>query len=281
MSASTVAGARCTRPAERPLPALCVGAEQTASGVGIRVEGVTKLYRHGRDAVRALLDVSLIVCAGEAFALLGHNGAGKSTLIRAAATLLRPDAGRIWIAGADVAREPANARRLLGVALQESSLPHRQAAARVIARHARLHGMSASAARARSAELLESLALEAMADRPGATYSGGQRRRLDLALALVHQPLVILLDEPTVGLDLSSRRVIWSQLRARMQAGATVLFSTHDLQEAEAHANRIAIMHHGRVLASDTPEALKRHCAEQTLAGAFDRLTESPSDDRL
>jgi ABC-2 type transport system ATP-binding protein len=278
VSVGTVAGARCADPAEAAAPAPCVDPEQAAGRVGIRVEGVTKLYGHGRDAVRALLDVSLTVFAGEAFALLGHNGAGKSTLIKATATLLRPDAGWIWIAGADAVREPAYARRLLGVALQESGLPHRQAAARVIARHARLHGMSASAAQARSAELMHSLALEAVADRAVATYSGGQRRRLDLALALVHRPLVILLDEPTVGLDVSSRRVIWSQLRAYMQAGATVLFSTHDLQEAEAHANRIAIIHHGRVLASDTPQVLKRRCAEPTLAGVFDRLTEGSPD---
>jgi ABC-2 type transport system ATP-binding protein len=242
----------------------------------IRLEAVAKHYGHGPDAIRALAGVSFAVRGGEAFALLGHNGAGKSTLIRTAATLLRPDAGRISIAGADVVGDPAGARRLLGIALQETGLPHRQTAARTIERHARLHGMSAGAARARAAELLAALALEEVSERAVSTYSGGQRRRLDLALALVHRPPVILLDEPTSGLDVSSRRAIWSQLHAQMRAGATVLFSTHDLDEAEAHADRVAIIHRGRLRASATPKELQRRCAEQTLAGAFERLTEDP-----
>jgi ABC-2 type transport system ATP-binding protein len=278
VSASTVAGAAHANRPKAQARALAPVPEPATGAAAIRVEGVTKLYGHGRDAVRALADVSFSARAGEAFALLGHNGAGKSTLIRAMATLLRPDAGRIWVAGADVLGEPANARRMLGVVLQEASLPRRQTAARVIARHARLHGMSAQQARVRSTELLESLALETVAGRAVATYSGGERRRLDLALALVHRPLVILLDEPTAGLDIVSRRTIWAQLGMGMQAGATVLFSTHDLHEAEAHAGQVAIVHHGRILATGAPETLRRSCGERTLAGAFDRLTAGPPE---
>ncbi len=255
----------------------------------ISVEGLSKRYGRGRDSVQALDDVSFEVGAGEAVALLGHNGAGKSTLIRMIATLLKPDAGRVVVGGHELATEAAKARRLLGVALQDTGVPRRQTARRLLETHGRLHGLGARPARARAGELIETFGLDGVAGREVATYSGGERRRLDLAVALVHQPRVVLLDEPAAGLDLASRRSIWQQLDAQLRAGTTLLFSTHDLHEADRQAHRIAIVDHGRLLAYASSDELRRRfssglpddpdCAESPLAAIFDRITGATASD--
>lgn len=224
----------------------------------VQVEHLTKRYGHRHDAVRAVWDISLSVAPGQALALLGRNGAGKSTLIRCIATLSRPDTGRILIHGGDVVADPGRARRLLGVSLQDTGVPRRQGARRLIDYHGRLHGLGARAARRRARELVESLDLAGVADRPAATYSGGERRRLDLALALVHRPAVLLLDEPTTGLDMASRQAIWAQLDAQLQTGTTLIFSTHDLREADEQADRLATLDRGALVAWESPGALAR-----------------------
>jgi ABC-type multidrug transport system ATPase subunit len=235
----------------------------------LRVENLAKRYGRGGEAVQALVDVSFEVGEGEAFALLGENGAGKSTIINTIATLIRPDAGRVLVRGHDVAREPDAVRRLIGVALQDTGVPRRQTARRLLRTHARLHGCSPRAARARTAELVESFGLAEIADREIARYSGGQRRRLDLAIAFVHHPKVVLLDEPTGGLDIALRRAVWEQLEAQLRAGTTLLFSTHDLQEADQRAHKIAIVDRGRILASSTPRELRERFSTQTLSLSF------------
>jgi ABC-2 type transport system ATP-binding protein len=235
----------------------------------IRVEHVTKRYGRGSHEVRAVCDVSFDVHAGEVFALLGHNGAGKSTLIRSMATLLRPDAGRILFNGHDISQESCEARRLLGVSLQDTGVPRKQTARRLIWYHARLHGLSRSSARQRAEELLESFDLATVANRVAATYSGGERRRLDLALALVHRPQVILLDEPTAGLDVASRRAVWLVLEAQVERGASLLFSSHDLQEADERAHRIAVVDRGQMVACGAPAVLKRRFSTQLLHMSF------------
>jgi ABC-type multidrug transport system ATPase subunit len=215
----------------------------------LRVERLAKRFGRGDDAVQALVDVSFEVREGEAFALLGENGAGKSTIISTIATLIRPDSGRVLVCGHDSTREAGAVRRLIGVALQDTGVPRRQTA--------------------RTAELIESFGLGEIADREVAKYSGGQRRRLDLAIAFVHRPKVVLLDEPTGGLDVALRRAVWEQLEAQLRAGTTLLFSTHDLQEADRQAHKIAIVERGRILASSTPSELRQRFSSQTLSLSF------------
>jgi ABC-2 type transport system ATP-binding protein len=222
------------------------------AAVALWVEDVAKRYRGGGDAVQALAGVSFEVGEGEAFALLGENGAGKSTIIKAIATLVRPDSGRIVVCGHDSIREPGEVRRLIGVALQDTGVPRRQTPRRLLRTHARLHGLGPGAAGERAEELIDSFGLEEIADREVGRCSGGQRRRLDLAVAFVHQPRVVLLDEPTAGLDFALRRAVWDQLEAALEGGTTLLFSTHDLEEAKRQAHQVAVIEKGRALA---PEA--------------------------
>ncbi len=235
----------------------------------LRVEHLAKRYGRGGDAVQALVDVSFEVAEGEAFALLGENGAGKSTIINSIATLIRPDSGRVVVCGHDAGRDPGAVRRLIGVALQDTGVPRRQTARRLLRNHARLHGLGPRAARARTAELIESFGLGEIAHREVAGYSGGQRRRLDLALAFVHRPRLVLLDEPTAGLDVALRRAMWEQLEAQLAAGTTLLFSTHDMLEADRRAHRIAIVDRGRILTSSTPRELRERFSTQTLCLSF------------
>jgi ABC-2 type transport system ATP-binding protein len=241
----------------------------------VRVEHLTKRYGHRHGIVQAASDISLSVGPGQTLALLGHNGAGKSTLIRCIATLSRPDAGRILIHGGDIVADPSRARMLLGVSLQDTGVPRRQCARRLIGYHGRLHGLSVGAARLRTRELVESFDLTSVADRPVATYSGGERRRLDLALVLVHRPAVLLLDEPTTSLDIASRQAIWAHLNAQLREGTTLIFSTHDLHEADEQADRLAILDHGALVASNTTGALKRRFATQRLSISFSDAAES------
>jgi ABC-2 type transport system ATP-binding protein len=232
---------------------------------GIEVDRLAKRYRSGSTGVQALSDVSFSVPPGRSLALIGENGAGKSTTVRILATLLRPDEGTARVGGHDAVRDPASVRALLGVALQGTGVPRRQTARRLLRHHARLHGLADRAARARAEELIASFDLDAVADRRVATYSGGQRRRLDVALALVHRPRVVLLDEPTAALDLMSRRSVWRQLEHALESGTTLLFTTHDLREADERADAVAIIDRGRVVAHSTPQELKRRFGSQLL----------------
>ncbi len=201
--------------------------------------------------------VDLDVAEGEIYAFLGPNGAGKTTTVRILTTLLRPTAGSARVAGFDVVSEAAQVRRTIGVALQEAALDPLMTGRELIRLQATLHGLPREEGRRRADALLERVDLVDAADRQVGTYSGGMKRRLDLASALVHQPPVLFLDEPTTGLDPASRKTIWVEVEKLNSDGTTVFLTTQYLEEADQLANRVGIIDAGRLVAEDTPRALK------------------------
>ncbi len=220
----------------------------------IEIDDLWKRY----GDVEAVKGVSFSVQPGEVFGFLGPNGAGKTTTIRILATLLRPTSGRVMLAGHDVVREPTAVRRSIGIVFQDPSLDNRLSAELNLRFHAMLYGMPAERISQRIDDVLEMVEL---ADRKRAlvmTFSGGMKRRLEIARGLLHAPRVLFLDEPTVGLDLQTRNRIWDYvLDLRRLAGVTVFMTTHYIEESE-RCDRIAIIDHGRIVALDTPEALKQ-----------------------
>jgi ABC-2 type transport system ATP-binding protein len=209
------------------------------------------------DEVEAVRGVDLEVHTGEIFGFLGPNGAGKSTTVRMLTTLLTITSGRAEVAGADVARNPDEVRRKIGVALQEAGLDPRQTGRELLVLHGRLFGLSAAEAKERAEQLLALVELDDAADRVTKGYSGGMQRRLDLAAALVHQPEVLFLDEPTTGLDPASRLTVWEELRRINRQGTTVFLTTQYLEEADQLCDRIAIIDDGKIVREGTPERLK------------------------
>ena len=208
---------------------------------------------------RAVDGVDLRVASGEIFGFLGPNGAGKSTTVRMLTTLLAPTAGTASIAGADVVREPERVRFRIGVALQEAALDPKQTGRELLDMQGRLYGLDARARAARIEHLLGLVDIGDAIDRRIATYSGGMKRRLDLAAALVHQPDVLFLDEPTTGLDPVSRAAVWDEVRhLNERLGMTIFLTTQYLDEADALAHRVAIIARGRIVAEGTPADLKR-----------------------
>jgi len=217
-----------------------------------------QLRREFKGGIVAVDGVNLAVDEGEVFAFLGPNGAGKTTTVRMLTTLLRPTSGRAYVAGFDVTREQHAVRRSIGVALQEAGLDGLATGRELLELQGRLFGMNAGASRARAIELLELVGLTDAADRQVKTYSGGMKRRLDLASALVHRPRLLFLDEPTEGLDPASRQAVWAEVqRLNREMGMTVFLTTHYLEEADRLAGRLAIIDHGRIVAEGAPEALK------------------------
>jgi ABC-2 type transport system ATP-binding protein len=213
--------------------------------------------RFGNTA--AVRGVDLAVRQGEIYGFLGPNGAGKTTVVRMLCTLLRPTEGRARVAGIDLIEDPAGVRLRIGAALQEASLDLAQTGRELLSLQARLFGLPAAVARGRIGQLVELVDLGEALDRQVKTYSGGMRRRLDLALALVHDPQVLFLDEPTTGLDPASRRQVWTEVqRLNAERGVTIFLTTQYLEEADALAGRVGIIAEGRIVAEDTPEALKR-----------------------
>jgi ABC-2 type transport system ATP-binding protein len=229
----------------------------------ILAEGLVKHYTGGDDTVEAVRGVDLQVRAGEIFGFLGPNGAGKSTTVRMLTTLLTITSGRAEVAGVDVAEDPDNARRRIGVALQEAGLDPRQTGRELLNLHGRLFGFSKSRAQERAEELLALVELEDAADRVIKGYSGGMNRRLDLAAALVHEPEVLFLDEPTTGLDPASRLTIWEELRRINARGTTVFLTTQYLEEADQLCDRLAIIDDGLIVREGTPGALKADLRER------------------
>ena len=234
-----------------------------SGGPAIVAEGLAKRYT-GRDGtVEAVRGVDLEVDRGEIFGFLGPNGAGKSTTVRMLTTLLSITSGRASVAGVDVERDPDQVRRRIGVALQEAGLDPRQTGRELLTLHGRLFGLNAAAAAARTRELLALVELEDAADRVIKGYSGGMQRRLDLAAALVHEPEVLFLDEPTTGLDPASRLTIWDELRRINDVGTTVFLTTQYLEEADQLCDRIAIIDGGLIVREGTPDELKADLHER------------------
>jgi len=207
--------------------------------------------------VEAVAGVDLDVAEGEIYAFLGPNGAGKTTTVRMLVTLLRPTGGTAQVAGHDVVERPDEVRRAIGVALQEAALDPLMTGRELMRLQATLHRIPRTDGRERADALLQRVGLVEAADRRVGTYSGGMRRRLDLAMALIHQPRVLFLDEPTTGLDPTSRQAIWDEVRKLNDEGATVFLTTQYLEEADRLADRVGIIDAGRMVAEDTPSALK------------------------
>ena len=228
----------------------------------IETQGLRKSFvsRQGREKkkVDAVRGVDLEVAEGEIFGFLGPNGAGKTTTLRMLATLIEPDGGRATIAGVDLLREPGEVRRRIGYVAQGGSTWDDSTAREELVLQARLYGASKAAAQARAQRVLDSFQLSEYADRKCKTYSGGQRRRVDIALGITHEPKVVFLDEPTTGLDPQSRAYMWDEVRRLRAEGMTVFITTHYLDEADALCDRISIMDHGEIVASGTPAELKR-----------------------
>ena len=228
----------------------------------IEASGLRKSYqsKRGRKAttVDAVRGVDFAVKRGEIFGFLGPNGAGKTTTLRMLATLISPDGGEATIAGIDLRRAPAEVRRHIGFVAQSSGTYADSNARRDLVHQARMYGIPKSAARDLADAAITAFQLESFADRNIGTYSGGQRRRLDVALGVIHSPEVIFLDEPTAGLDPPSRARMWQEVRRLREQGMTVFLTTHYLDEADALCDRISIIDGGLIVAEGTPSDLKR-----------------------
>jgi ABC-2 type transport system ATP-binding protein len=218
---------------------------------------VHDLQRSFKGGIHAVRGIDLEVAPGEVYGFLGPNGAGKSTTVRMLVTLLRPTGGRALVAGHDVASEPDAVRRRIGVALQDAALDGLMTGRELIELQATLHGIAPRDVAGRGRDLLERVGLIEAQDRRVQTYSGGMRRRLDLAMALIHAPQVLFLDEPTTGLDPVSRLTLWEEVRRLKGEGTTVFLTTQYLEEADQLADRVGIINQGRLVAEGTPRALK------------------------
>ena len=232
----------------------------------IHARGLVQVFstRSGRERsqVRAVDGVDLDVAEGEVVGFLGPNGAGKTTTLRMLTTLLRPTEGTATVAGYDVARDPVQVRRHIGYVSQSGSTGSVARAGDEIVDHGMLYGLSSARARQRGEELFEQLDLQGLWSRQPKTLSGGQRRRLDIAMGLVHEPSLVFLDEPTTGLDPQARANLWTHIAdLRSRRGATVFLTTHYLDEADHLSDRVVVIDHGRIVASDTPDALKSRVA--------------------
>ncbi|AEV86568.1 ABC transporter [Actinoplanes sp. SE50] len=227
----------------------------------VRAEGLRK--RFGKT--QALDGVDLAMRRGTVLGVLGPNGAGKTTAVRVLATLLRPDEGTAYVAGIDVLREPQKVRRRIGLTGQYASVDEDLTGTQNLVLIGRLLDLTTRDAKKRATELLAWFDLTQAAGRPAKTYSGGMRRRLDLAASLVGHPEVIFLDEPTTGLDPAKREDMWGVVRTQVAQGSSVLLTTQYLEEADALADEIVVVDHGRVIAQDTPDGLKRRVGGQTL----------------
>ncbi len=240
----------------------------------IETHDLRRTFKSRKTEVEAVRGVDLSVAAGEIFGFLGPNGAGKTTTLRMLATLLVPTSGTATVAGADLTRAPQEVRRRIGYVPQGGSTDPAETGRGELILQGRLYGMDGPSARVRAAEVLATLDLEAAADRPISTYSGGMKRRLDVGLGIVHRPAVLFLDEPTTGLDPQARARMWDEVRALRAAGTTVFLTTHYLEEADALADRLAIIDHGLIVAEGTADELKRQVAGDVITIGVDGAVE-------
>jgi ABC-2 type transport system ATP-binding protein len=247
----------------------------------IEISGLTKSFKSrkakkGREIVEAVRGIDLTVDAGEIYGFLGPNGAGKSTTLRMLATLLAPDGGKARVAGHDLLRTPTLVRRRIGYVSQAGGADPSATGREDLLLQARLYGLSTAQADARAAELIDALELGSFVDRLTKTYSGGQRRKLDIALGMVHQPAVLFLDEPTTGLDPVSRSQLWGRIRLLKSFGTTVFLTTHYMDEADMLCDRIAIIDKGRIVAQGTPMELKRRISGDILSLTVNHVPDAP-----
>ncbi|WP_434742865.1 ATP-binding cassette domain-containing protein [Micromonospora sp. SH-82] len=251
----------------------------------IETRGLRKSYRSrvGRETktVDAVRGVDLKVDEGEIFGFLGPNGAGKTTTLRMLATLIEPDGGEAVIAGADLRKAPAEVRRRIGYVAQGGSTWDESTAREELVLHARMYGIGKADAQARTVRALEAFQLTEYADRKCKTYSGGQRRRVEIALGIIHEPKIVFLDEPTTGLDPQSRAYMWDEIRRLRAEGMTVFITTHYLDEADALCDRIAIMDNGEVVVEGTPADLKREISGDVLVVGLDPDAVEPANGLL
>jgi ABC-2 type transport system ATP-binding protein len=228
----------------------------------IQTDELTRRFSTKTGDVDAVVDLDLQVREGELVALLGPNGAGKSTTMRMLTTLLTPTSGRAEVVGHDVVAEPAAVRRGIGYVGQGNGASNNQRVRDELVTQGRAYGLPKDESRRRADELLAALDLEGLADREAVTLSGGQRRRLDVAIGLVHRPTLLFLDEPSTGLDPQSRANLWEHiLRLRRETGMTIVLTTHYLDEADAMAERVVVIDHGKLIADDTGDRLKADLA--------------------
>ena len=232
-----------------------------ANDAVILTSDLRRNFKSRRGLVEAVAGVTMTVLRGEIFGFLGPNGAGKTTTLRMLATLLPPSSGAATVAGRDLLRDPGGVRARIGYVGQAGGSDPEITGRHELAFEARLYGMPSKQAASRSDELLTALELQSCADRKVKTYSGGQRRRLDMGLGLVHSPELLFLDEPTTGLDPQSRARMWDEVRRLRDRGTTVFLTTHYLEEADALCDRLAIIDHGKIVVEGTPDALKREVA--------------------
>jgi ABC-2 type transport system ATP-binding protein len=227
----------------------------------IETHGLRRVFKSRQREVVAVAGVDLLVQAGEIFGFLGPNGAGKTTTLRMLATLMPPSGGTARVAGCELATEAARIRERIGYVGQAGGADREITGRTELVFQGRLYGMGVPQAQRRAAELIDMLELDGAADRKVATYSGGQKRRLDIGLGLVHSPQLLFLDEPTTGLDPQSRARVWDEVRKMHDRGVTVFLTTHYLDEADALCDRVAIIDYGKIVAEGTPEELKRAVA--------------------
>mgnify|MGYP001274493112 CR=1 FL=1 len=243
-----------------------------------------RTFKRRKSLVEAVRGVDLRVAEGEIFGFLGPNGAGKTTTLRMLSTLLPPTSGSATVAGHDLLKDARGVRLEIGYVSQVGSTFPEVAGRDELVMQGRLYGMSAAAAAQRARDVLGTLELDDCADRPTKTYSGGQKRRLDVGIGLMHKPRLLFLDEPTTGLDPQSRARMWDEVRRLRAAGTTVFLTTHYLEEADALCDRIAIIDHGTIVVEGTPDELKRQVAgdvvvvglEEADAAAFELLRHQP-----
>src|SRR5256886_1200843 len=275
---------RCSPAGARRFPGKCRRMDGANPEAVIETRGLRRVFKSRQRQVEAVVGVDLSVRRGEIFGFLGPNGAGKTTTLRMLATLLPPSGGTARVAGCDLATEPARIRERIGYVGQAGGADREVVGRTELVFQGRLYGLTIAAAKKRAAELIEMLELEGAADRKVGTYSGGQKRRLDIGLGLVHNPQLLFLDEPTTGLDPQSRARVWDEVRRMHDRGTTIFVTTHYLDEADALCDRVAIIDYGKIVAEGTPEELKRAVAGDvvtlSVAGeqqrAFDLIKEQP-----
>jgi ABC-2 type transport system ATP-binding protein len=248
----------------------------------IHARGLARTFRKKKQEVHAVVGVDLDVEPGEIVGFLGPNGAGKTTTLRMLTTLLEPTAGTASVAGCDLIADPVGVRRRIGYVSQSGSTAPEARAGEEVVDHARLYGMTTAEATERGQQLFRELDLEGLWDRQPKTMSGGQRRRLDIAVGLVHVPELVFLDEPTTGLDPQARANLWTHIRAlREERGTTVFLTTHYLDEADALCDRILVIDHGAIVASGTPDELKSQVGGDVVTVTVERQDQAGDVARL